>query len=321
MKTNSFYSLPEIESNNNNDNNIDNEFNNSNNFNTKNCLLPTVNENDECTLYEEKTPKENDFTTFAEKLRRNQDMKDIIRVTSSGNTDKRPKTMENYSKTLKKETLILPSAKLVCKETEKSRNEMHFKTTFPQIWNGFEQQKVNKKPDRVLETLRIGKKVKISKENSSEELYDDNLNLRSLETREGISSRGNLCLGTTVRPVTSQKEKRNNKKLSKTSSFPCDHTLQQLSRTAKNSPRETTFIRILGQPKGPFPSAKGSNMAGNKLERTEAIEKAAKSRQSIDYGIPLSYLRRYGRRNFHHVLEARSYKPETREMGTTIIPN
>lgn len=233
--------------------------------------------------------------------------------------------METFSKLPKKEILTLPAARLVCKETEKTRNDtMHFKTTFPLIWSNLEPQKLNKKPDRVLETLRIGKKVRTSKETSTEELYDENLNVRSLETREGISSRGNLCLGTTVkRPATNSKEPQR-KKVTKTGIFPCEYTLEHLSKTVKSSPRETTFIRILGQPKGPFPtSCKESNMAATKLERTESAEKTTKPLQSVtkDCGIPLSYLRRFGRRNFHHVLEARSYKPETRKLGTTVIPN
>lgn len=323
MKTNS-HLLPEIDNNSKDNSTRDNDNNqattSTNCCNVKTFSLPTVNEIEENAAPEKNS---NDFTAFTERLRQTRDIKDILRVTKNRNKDTRPKTMETFSKLPKKELLTLPAARLVCKDTEKTQNETaQLKTTFPLIWSDFEPQKLNKNPDRVLETLRIGKKVRTSKENSTEELYDENLNLRSLDTREGNYSRGNLCLGTTVnRPVTNPKDPQR-KKFTKTGKFPCEYTLQHLSKTAKNSPRETTFIRILGQPKGPI-ACKESNISATKLERTESVEKAVKPRQSAtkDCGIPLSYLRRLGRRNFHHVLEARSYKPETRKLGTTVIPN
>lgn len=313
--------LPQIEQN-------SSKYNNNNNSNNNTDIqihlsLPTVNEtDDEFTASENNTPKtagKEIVSTFSERLRRHQDVRDIIRVTSSASN--RQKDIKNFKN--KKESIILPAAKLVCNNvTGKSQNpENHtFKELFPQIPLGTEYDplKHNKKPERVLEKLRIGKKVRLSEENSTEELCDEILNLRSLETRDGINSRGgNLCLGKTMRPGITPRDQQ---KKNKSRKFPKDSALRQLSRTVKNSPREATFIKILGQQKGPIPVVKETNMAPAKHEQSEVEDKIKPSARK-DYGIHLSYLRRFGRRSFHHVLEARSYKPETRELGTTVIPN
>ncbi|KAK3727831.1 hypothetical protein QZH41_008251 [Actinostola sp. cb2023] len=283
-----------------------------------NVVLPTVKENDaECTATEEKKGGKQPTLCgiFSERLRRYQDIRNIIRVTSN----EKPRNMQNLAKS-KKESLILPAAKLVCKDADKSRHEI-VGTTFPQIplWTEYQPRQQKIQSERVLETLRIGKKVKTSKESLTEELIEENLNLRSLETREGINSRGgNLCLGTTVRALTNQKEQHRTIKTNPTylNKYLSDNSNLPFKKTNLH-PRETTFIRILGHHKAP--PTKDSNM----VTKQDLNEDKAKIHQSVtkDYGIPLSYLRRFGRPHFHHVLEARSYKPETRKLGTAVIPN
>lgn len=230
----------------------------------------------------------------------------------------------------RKESFVLPAAKLVCNESVEKERE-YLRTALPRIplWIEYEPNKERQRKEMVLETLRIGKKCKATKKGSSgNEIQGESLNLRSnLDTREEIPppSRGNLRLGTTVRPSTNQIDVKRKTNLPPTPQSRYDlyssSYLSGSSHSFKKSklPVETTFIKILGNqtvaPQKPTPNAKTER----KREKPRAKIRQSSSKEY--QGIPLRYLRKFGRHNLNHVLEARSYKPETRKLGSTIIPN
>ncbi|XP_031560225.1 uncharacterized protein LOC116296355 isoform X2 [Actinia tenebrosa] len=238
--------------------------------------------------------------------------------------------LERESKPKLKESFVLPAAKLVCNESTDKERE-YLRTTLPRIplWIEYEPNKERQRKEMVLETLRIGKKCKASKKgSSSNETQGECLNLRSnLDTREGIPppSRGNLRLGTTVRPATNQKDVKRKTNVPQTPQGRFDlHSNSYLSGSSHQSrksklPVETTFIKILGNQKVAPP--KPSNVNTERKRDTPRTKIRRQSSSKEYQGIPLRYLRKFGRHNFNHVLEARSYKPETRKLGSTIIPN
>ena len=136
------------------------------------------------------------------------------------------------------------------------KNAKYLRTALPRIplWTEYEPNKERQRKEMVLETLRIGKNCKNSK-NSSSGYEVQRLNLRStLDTRGGIPppSRGNLRLGTTVRPSTNQKDVKRKTNVSQTPQNKYDlysnGYLPRPSHSLKKSnlATETTFIKILG---------------------------------------------------------------------------
>lgn len=231
----------------------------------------------------------------------------------------------------KKESFVLPAAKLVCNEkVEKDREYLQAALPRIPLWTEYEPNKERRRKEMVLETLRIGKKCKPAKKGGSgNQTQGESLNLRSnLDTREEMppSSRGNLRLGTTVRPSTNQKDVKTKTNLPQTPKNRYDlyhgsSYLSGSSQSLKKSklPIETTFIKILGNQT--MDSQKPPPIFKTERKRETPRANIRRSSTKEYQGIPLRYLRKFGRHNFNHVLEARSYKPETRKLGSTVIPN
>lgn len=139
-----------------------------------------------------------------------------------------------------------------------------------------------------------------------------------LSTRQ-LNSRGNLHLGSTVLPPSSQ-SKSTRVAVGKCEIFSSTKSSSAERRpkpyqTARKLPSETAFIRILGQQTGPPPkeASKNGSKEANK-ERPSTNEKAF-----MNQNLPLQYMSRFGRRKFHHVLEARSFKPAEKKLRATAL--
>ena len=139
-----------------------------------------------------------------------------------------------------------------------------------------------------------------------------------LSTRQ-LNSRGNLHLGSTVIPPNS-KSKSASVAVGKCEVFSSTKTSSAERRrkpyqTGRKLPSETAFIRILGQQTGPPPketTKNGSKMATK--ERPSTNEKTF-----MNQNLPLQYMTRFGRRKFHHVLEARSFKPAEKKLRAATL--
>ena len=136
-----------------------------------------------------------------------------------------------------------------------------------------------------------------------------------------LTSRGSLRLGSNVQSHKSMSKKTpSHVSLSKCEvySSTIQNTGERLQKSGQPGTRrsdETAFIQIFGQQTGPPP--KVANKA-----RTKVIEKDSSSRKAksmSNHNLPLHCLTKFGRSNFHHVLEARSYKPGERKLGATAV--
>ena len=136
-----------------------------------------------------------------------------------------------------------------------------------------------------------------------------------------LTSRGSLRLGSNVQSHKSMSKKTpSHVCLSKCEvySSTIQNTGERLQKFGQSGTRrsdETAFIQIFGQQTGPPP--KVANKA-----RTKVIEKDSSSRKAKSmskHNLPLHCLTKFGRSNFHHVLEARSYKPGERKLGATAV--
>ena len=124
-----------------------------------------------------------------------------------------------------------------------------------------------------------------------------------------LVSRGNLRLGSTVQ---SPKLK---SKPARVAVGKCEVFSSEPPSTAERAresyqggiklPSETAFIQILGQQTGPPPKAASQNRSKEINKRRPRTEEKTFVKQNM----PLQYLTRFGRRSFHHILEARSFKP------------
>lgn len=176
---------------------------------------------------------------------------------------------------------------------------------------------------------RVFSSKKISKENSNvtdkmerRETKAENISNSDSDERANrqLISRGNLHLGSTV-----QSPKLNSRLHSRVTVGKCEvfsstapNTVERVRepyQTRTKLPSETSFIRILGHQTGPPPKATSQNRSKEEnKERPKTEEKACPN-----HNLPLQYLTKFDRRNFHHVLEARSFKPGERKLRATAL--
>ena len=141
-----------------------------------------------------------------------------------------------------------------------------------------------------------------------------------LSTRQ-LTSRGNLHLGSTVLSPNS-KSKPARVAVGKCEIFSSTNSssakrIRKPYQTGTKLPCESAFIRILGQQTGPPP--KDTNKNESKDTNKELSRPSTKEKVFINQNLPLQYMTRYGRRKFHHVLEARSFKPGERKLRATAL--
>lgn len=139
-----------------------------------------------------------------------------------------------------------------------------------------------------------------------------------LPTRQ-LNSRGNLQLGSTV-PSANAKSKLTQVAVGKCEIFSSTNSssadrIPKPYQTARKLPSESAFIRIRGQQTGPPPkeASKNASKDSNK-ERPSTSEKVL-----LNQNVPLQYMSRFGRRKFHHVLEARSFKPAEKKLRAAAL--
>ena len=164
-------------------------------------------------------------------------------------------------------------------------------------------------------TTKLERKEKPIVETLSSSESDDNV---LLPTRE-LNSRGNLHLGSTVLSANAKSKPARLtvgkcEIFSSINSSSVDHNPKPY-QTARKLPSQTAFIRILGQQTGPPPKeAKKSASKDADKERPSTREKVL-----LNQNVPLQYMSRFGRRKFHHVLEARSFKPAEKKLRATAL--
>ena len=152
-------------------------------------------------------------------------------------------------------------------------------------------------------------------------------NILSSDSDESLTrhlvSRGNLHLGSNFQSSKS-KSKPDRVAVGKCEVFSSTvpSTAEQIRRsyqtgTKTKIPSEKAFIQILGQQTGPPPKAAGQNGTKETSKRRPKTEEKA----FVNQNLPLQYLTRFGRRKFHHVLEARSFKPGERKLGAAALAN
>lgn len=124
-----------------------------------------------------------------------------------------------------------------------------------------------------------------------------------------LVSRGNLRLGSTVQsPKLKSKPARVAVGKCEVFSSEPPSTAERARKSYQGGiklPSETAFIQILGQQTGPPPKAANQNRSKEINKRRPRTEE----KTFVNQNMPLQYLTRFGRRSFHHVLEARSFKP------------
>lgn len=149
-------------------------------------------------------------------------------------------------------------------------------------------------------------------------------NLQNSDSDESASrqlySRGNLHLGSTVQTPKSKSKRPVRVTVGKCEVFSstAPNTTERVRKpyqTRTKLPSETTFIRILGHQTGPPPKASRQRESKETSKGRPRTEERAFANSSL----PLHYLSRFGRRNFHHVLEARSFKPGERKLRATAL--
>ena len=169
-------------------------------------------------------------------------------------------------------------------------------------WKNITTTKVEKREKPVAKTLP-----------SSES--DENV---LLSTRQS-NSRGNLNLGRTVLSENAKSKPASVavgkcEIFSSTNSSSVDR-IPKSYQTSRKLPSKTAFIQILGQQTGPAPreASKNASKDTNK-ERPSTREKVF-----FNQAVPLQYMGRFGQRKFHHVLEARSFKPAQKKLRATAL--
>ena len=170
--------------------------------------------------------------------------------------------------------------------------------------------------EKNITTTRVERREKPIVETPASSKSDENA---LLSTRQ-LNSRGNLHLGNTV---LSENAKSKPARVavgkceifSSTNSSSVDR-IPKSYQTARKLPSETAFIRILGQQTGPPPprDAKKNASKDTNKERPNTKEKVLMNQNE-----PLRYVSRFGGRNFHHVLEARSFKPAEKKLRATAL--
>ncbi|XP_032238463.2 uncharacterized protein LOC116618636 [Nematostella vectensis] len=174
------------------------------------------------------------------------------------------------------------------------------------------------KRENVLETLRIGGKRSDGKDSSEEDSGENQKN--NLTTPSFVvppSSRGNLRLGTTVK-ASPKSSSQVSVGMNRCEVYSTRSPLELLHNVTKKrkSTSGAAYIKILGQATGPPSKPK----TATEKKSCPSISRSNHDASPRDYRMPTHYMRRFGGQ-FHHVLEARSYKPEHRGMGATIMPN
>ena len=134
--------------------------------------------------------------------------------------------------------------------------------------------------------------------------YIDNSESILLTNRQ-LNSRGNLHLGSTVKSPAS-KSRGANFSVVKNDMFSWD--------ARRKFPSESTLIRVLGHQTGSLPN-KGMSTASKERQTTRDTA----SSQNTNKNLSLHYWMRFKRRQFNHVLEARSFKPGEKQRGTTAV--
>lgn len=166
--------------------------------------------------------------------------------------------------------------------------------------------------------------VKVEKKDTPlvEVLQSSDSDENALISTRQINSRGNLHLGiTAVASAPSSNSKPARVAVGKCEIFSSTNSssgerVRKSYQTARKLPSETAFIRILGHQTGPPPKNAIKNESKANKEGPSMKEKAL-----MNQNLPIQYLSRFGRRKFHHVLEARSFKPSEKKLGTTALAN
>lgn len=140
-------------------------------------------------------------------------------------------------------------------------------------------------------------------------------------TARKLNSTVNLQIGGFVLPTPSSKPKPAYVTVGKceifssTNSAGSERGIRKSYETARKLPSKTEFIRVLGHQTGPPPKSANKNESkGANKERPNTKERAL-----MNKNLPIQYLTRFGRRKFHHVLEARSFKPSEKKLGATAL--
>lgn len=144
---------------------------------------------------------------------------------------------------------------------------------------------------------------------------DDNV---LLSTRQ-LNSRGNLHLGSTVLSANA-KSKPARLAIGKCEVFsftnpPSVHHIPKPYQTSRKFCSETAFIRVLGQQTGPPPKEARRNVSKD----TNKERRNTKEQVLLNENAPLQYMSRFGRRKFHHVLKARSFKPAEKKLRAAAL--
>ena len=139
-----------------------------------------------------------------------------------------------------------------------------------------------------------------------------------LSTRQ-LNSRGNLHPGGTVLSANAKSQPARVavskcEIFSSTNSSSADR-IPKPYQTARKFPSETAFIRILGQQTGPPPREASKNASKD----TNKGRPITREKVLLNENVPLQYMSRFGRRKFHHVLEARSFKPAEKKLRATAL--
>ena len=170
--------------------------------------------------------------------------------------------------------------------------------------------------EKNITTIKVERKEKPIVKTPASSESDENV---LLSTRQ-LNSRGNLHLGSTVL-VENAKSRPERVTVGKCEIFSSTNSssvdrIPKSYQTARKLPSETAFIRILGQQTGPPPprAAKKNASKDTNKERPNTKEKVLMNQNE-----PLRYVSRFGRRNFHHVLEARSFKPAEKKLRATAL--
>ena len=144
---------------------------------------------------------------------------------------------------------------------------------------------------------------------------DDNVLLSARQ----LNSRGSLRLGSTVVSANAKSKPARVaigkcEVFSSTNPSSADH-IPKPYQTARKFCSETAFIRILGQQTGPPPKEASKNASKD----TNKERPSTKENMLLNQNVPLQYMSRFGRRNFHHVLKARSFKPAEKKLRAAAL--
>ena len=170
------------------------------------------------------------------------------------------------------------------------------------------------------EKTAVPVKVEMKEKPVEEALQSSDSDENAIITAQKFNSKGNLHIGGFVLTAPSSKPKPAHVTVGKCEIFSSTNSsggerVRKSYETARKLPCETAFIRVLGHQTGPPPKSTSKN------ESKDASKERpnTKDRALMNQNLPIQYLTRFGRRKFHHVLEARSFKPSEKKLGAPAL--